>query len=64
MEKFKIEIEETLTKIVEVEATSKIEAYDKVYEQYHEEEIVLTSDDWEDTKFYALNENNDRVCEF
>lgn len=64
MKKFKIEIEETLTRVVEVEAINQEEAYNKVYEQYHEEEIVLTADDWEDTKFYALNENNDRVCEF
>ena len=62
--KYKIEIEEILTKVVEVEAASKEDAYNKVYEKYREEEIVLTADDCEETKFYALNEDNDRVCEF
>lgn len=63
-EKFKIEIEEILTKVVEVSATSKEEAYEKVYEQYHEEEIVLVPEDWAETNYYLLDEDYDRICEF
>ena len=62
--KIKIEVEETLTKVVEVEADSIEEAYDIVYNQYSEEEIVLGSEDWYDTKYYALDEDNNRICEF
>lgn len=61
---YKLEIEEILTKVIEVSATSQEEAYEKVYEQYHEEEIVLSSEDWVETNCYLLNENNDRICEF
>ncbi len=46
MIKFKISVEETLSRIVEVEASSKEEALDKVREQYKNEEIVLDAEDF------------------
>lgn len=43
METFKIEIQELLSRIVEVEANSIEEAISKVREMYRKEEIVLDS---------------------
>ncbi len=65
MKTYKIEIEETLTKVIEVKAENQEEAYDKVYEQYVNEEIVLGSEDYSnDTKFYLLDEYDNRIIEF
>ncbi len=65
MKTYKIEIEETLTKVVEVKAENQEEAYDKVYDQYVNEEIVLGSEDYsDDTKFYLIDEDYNRICEF
>ena len=41
METFKIEVQEVLSRIVEVEAKSVEDAVDQVYEQYKKAEIVL-----------------------
>lgn len=46
METFKIEVQEFLSRIIEVEANSKDEAIAKVCELYSLEEIVLDSDDY------------------
>src|SRR5699024_4012806 len=43
METYTIEIEEVLSRVVEVEATSVEEAQDIVYEQYRNEEIIYNS---------------------
>lgn len=64
MKTYKIEIEETLTRVIEVEAENEEKAYDKVYEQYVEEEIVLDYNDWKDTNYYLLDENHNRINEF
>ena len=48
----KTRIEETLSKIVEVEADNNIEAVSKVAKMYHDGEIVLTADDYIDTTIY------------
>lgn len=65
MKTYKIEIEETLTRVIEVTAENQEEAYDQVYEQYVNEEIVLGSEDYsDDTKFYLLDEDNNRINEF
>ncbi len=45
MPKFKVQVTETLQKIVEVNAKDKNEAIDKVERMYWHEEIVLTADD-------------------
>ena len=48
---YKIEIKETLSKIIEIEADSEEGAIKKVKKQYMNENIVLTADDYTDTEF-------------
>ncbi|HOT13627.1 MAG TPA: DpnD/PcfM family protein [Bacteroidales bacterium] len=50
METFKIEIQEFLSRIIEVEANSKDEAIAKVRELYSLEEIILDSEDYVTTE--------------
>jgi hypothetical protein len=50
METFKIEVQEFLSRIIEIEAKSAEEAISKVREMYRNEEIVLDSDDYVTTK--------------
>ena len=47
---YKIDIQETLSRIVEIEAPSAEEAIDKAREMYRAEEIVLDADDWVGTE--------------
>ena len=47
-----VRIEETLSKIIEVEADNNIDAVSKVAKQYAQGEIVLMGDDCIDTKLY------------
>lgn len=53
----RIEIIETLHKIVEVElpADQVREATQQVIDMYHDEEIVLSADDYFDTEFIYLD---------
>ena len=46
MPSFKIEIIETLARVVEVEAETDEEAYNMVEKAYRNAEIVLTDDDY------------------
>lgn len=48
MTTYKVEIIETLCRIVSVKAESSEEAYQKVREAYRQEKIVLTPDDFQD----------------
>lgn len=50
METFKIEIQEFLSRIIEVEAETKDEAISKVRQLYRNDEIVLDSDDYVSTE--------------
>lgn len=50
METFKIEIQEFLSRIIEVEAETKDEAIIKVRQLYRNEEIVLDSNDYVSTE--------------
>ena len=50
METFKIEVQEFLSRIIEVEANSSDEAISKVQEMYRNEEIVLDSEDFVSTE--------------
>lgn len=50
METFKIEVQEFLSRIIEIEAKSADEAISKVREMYRNEEIVLDSDDYVTTE--------------
>lgn len=46
MKTYKIEITETLQRIIEIDATSEIEAYDIIENQYKNGQIVLDSSDF------------------
>ena len=50
MKNYKIEIQELLSRIIEIEAPSAEEAIDKAREMYRAEEIVLDADDWVGTE--------------
>jgi len=55
MATFKIEIQELLSRIIEMEAETKDEAVSKVRELYRKEEIVLDSDDYVSTEIEIYN---------
>ena len=54
--KYKVEITETLQRTVEVEAKDEDEAYQIVNDMYRNEEIVLSADDYIDTKIEVLSD--------
>ena len=54
MTTYKIEIQELLSRVIEIEAPSSEEAIDKVREMYRAEEIVLDWSDCIDTKIIDL----------
>jgi hypothetical protein len=60
METFKIEVKETLSRIIEIEANSMDEAYSKVREMYRNEEIVLDENDYVGTDFIEIE---DYLCQ-
>lgn len=51
MEKYKVEIIETLQKTVEVEADNKEDALHKVMKMYKNEEVILDYNDFVDLDF-------------
>lgn len=55
MATFKIEIQEFLSRIIEIEAETKDEAVSKVRELYRKEEIVLDSNDYVSTEIEIYN---------
>ena len=55
--KFKLEITECLQKVIEVEAKTKEEAYNKVSRMYRDGEIVLDSNDFIDKEIDFFEEN-------
>ncbi len=56
METFKIEIQEFLSKIIEVEASNVEEAVSKVKEMYRKEEIILDSENYVTTEIEEYSE--------
>ena len=56
MKTFYISVTETLNRIVEVHAEDKYEAIQKVSDAYHDEQIVLDSDDYVDVDFHDETE--------
>ena len=50
--KYKVNVEELLSRIVEVEADSDEEAEDKVREMYMNEEIVLDASDFQSVEYF------------
>lgn len=51
MAKYKYEIIETLSRVVEVDADNETDALLEVRRQYHDCEIILDSDDYVSTDF-------------
>ena len=56
MKNYKIEIQELLSRIIEIEAPSAQDAIDKAWEMYRAEEIVLDSGDWVGTEIEEFEE--------
>ena len=56
METFKIEVKETLSRIIEIEANSVDEAFSKIQNLYKNEKIVLDADDYVETEFLKSEE--------
>ena len=56
MKTFYISVTETLKRTVEVHATDVCDAIQKVSDAYHDEQIVLDSDDYVDVDFHDETE--------
>jgi len=54
MKKFKIEIKETLSRVIEVESDSLEDAIIKAKEKYNNEEVILSFEDFIDTEIIEL----------
>lgn len=63
METFKIEVQEFLSRIVEIEAKNMDEAITRVKEMYQKEEIVLDSDDYITTEINEFPKTEKSVGE-
>jgi hypothetical protein len=59
--KYKVEVLETLKKVVEVELPlgCGIDARQKVMDMYYNDEIVLSADDYYETEFHFLGGSED-----
>ena len=51
--KYKVNVEELLSRIVEVEADSEEESEEKVREIYRNEEIVLDASDFQSVEYFV-----------
>ena len=56
MQKYQVEINETLSRIIDVEAENENGAVSKIKELYRKEKIVLDSNDYLDTKIEIYKE--------
>lgn len=59
---FKIEIIETLSRTVSIEAEDESDALNKVKQSYSDEQIVITSDNYITTEFLVSNTDKDSSC--
>lgn len=57
MKIYAYEIKELLSKTIRIEAETEMEAYKKVKEMYHKEEIVLDSFDFKEMEINNFEEN-------
>lgn len=57
--KYKIEILETLRRVIEVDAKNEEEAMDKVGRMYYNSDIVLGADDFDNEVVFNLLENEE-----
>ena len=58
MKTYRVVVTETLQRIVYVDAKSAEEAKRNVEEQYYNEDIVLDSSDYQDTKIEVVEDDN------
>ena len=58
MKTYRVEITETLQRIVYIDAKSAEEAKRNVEEQYYDEKIVLDSSDYQDTEIEVVEDDN------
>ena len=58
MKTYAVVVTETLQRIVYIDAKSAEEAKCNVEERYHNEEIVLDSSDYQDTKIEVVEDDN------
>lgn len=56
MQKYQVEINETLSRIIEAEAENENDAVSKIKDLYRQEKIVLDSNDYLDTKIGIYKE--------
>ena len=56
MKKYEVEVQEVLSRVVEVEAKNESEAIEKVKEMYKDEDIVLDYEDFFDYEINILRE--------
>lgn len=56
MKTFKIEVKETLSRVIEIDALSDEEALLKIEDLYNKEEIVLNAADIIDTEFLNIED--------
>lgn len=52
MDKYKVNVEEILSRVIEVEANNEDEAEEKVRTMYKEQKVVLGAEDFEEVRFY------------
>ena len=58
MKTYKVVVTETLQRTITINADNEGEALDKVQEMYDNEEIVLDSSDYQDTKIEVVEDDN------
>ena len=58
MKTYRVVVTETLQRIVYIGAKSAEEARDEAEQRYHNEEIVLDSSDYQDTKIEVVEDDN------
>ncbi len=56
---YRINISETLSSVIDVEADNASEAIGKVKQMYNNGDIVLTADNFETVNIKIMEENND-----
>jgi len=59
MKTFEIEVQEVLTRLINIEAKNKSDAILKAKEMYNNEEIVLDADDHLSTEFILIEDTFD-----
>jgi hypothetical protein len=60
MKTYKIEVKETLSRIIEIDANSIDEALEDVQKIYKKEEIILDSDDFIEVEFIHHNDSQNQ----